>query len=166
MKHLIIILCLVPQLCFGQKDHCKEVEKLQKDDGSIVYKSPKLKDFTLVKELSPASFFLLIHLYLDYAEEVGYGVEILLDDGTVLQDEKKPIVYQAMETQVNSTIMTSGAFGNGYVWQSLFRIDDNVAELLSEKRIVKVRLHSVTKKISTKEADKLKEFVSCMTKVN
>jgi len=93
LKYLILIACCLPLVCFAQKEYCKQIEERRKTDGTLVYRSPELKNVTVVKETAPPCTLLHIHFVAEYSDEVGYGIEILLDDGTKLKDEEGRIYF-------------------------------------------------------------------------
>ena len=162
MKFLILFLWFLPGTALAQKDYCKQIEKDNKNDGSLTYKSPRLKNFTVVKEAVPPSFALLVHFKMEYKEEVGYGIELELEDGTILKDDAARIYYHSMNSPTNNALLGWG-LSNDYIWYAFFRINAENVSLFINQRIVKARLQSVSKTLTKTEGEKLRQYINCMS---
>jgi hypothetical protein len=166
MRHLLLIVAVFVALSSSaQRGNCKKItKKIDNLTGTITYRSPDLKYFTVIMQVKNDTFFsLLIHLKDDYPHFEATGAMVEFDDGTVLEDEHVAVTCVQQLSMVAGGSMSSGMSNSGrYALQGTMRILPEYAGKFMLHKIVKVSLHNVLRSVGSGDARKVMSYVGCL----
>ena len=159
---LLLLPFVFPAICFGQKDYCKKIKK-STEKGFTTYKSPQLKNTTLIRQQKDTPVFSLhIHLKDGIQHFETRGAEIVFEDGTILKDEKVRVHCMQELTSINGTASPSSTSSGEYLLQGFFSITDENLPMFTTKKIKRVQLHTAISLVSERDARAIMNYVICM----
>ena len=165
MKKRLLLLVLLPVVCFGKNDICRKISKnYTREKGVRVasFQSPALLHITAIKQIKGDTVFALnLHLN-DYNQHFeGMGAAVEFEDGTVLTDDDVKVHCQQEAAVIDGS--SSGMSRSGrYMMQGFFYISDDNRHTFTTRKIVRVRLHDTWKNIPQKEASRIISYLKCM----
>jgi hypothetical protein len=167
MKNIVLILLVVPTICFAQNDNCSKIKKSSNEKGDIVYKGQETKNISVIREFGVNPYFALhIHLTDERMHEASGEIRITLSDGTVMNDEQAKI-YCRQETSVLATGGTNGseAHSGSYNLDGFYTVTETNVEQLMRQQIIAIELDHVKRKVRGKDAEHIAADIGCLNKV-
>ncbi|MCF8451175.1 MAG: hypothetical protein K9G49_14975 [Taibaiella sp.] len=165
MKYLFSLLFLLPVLCSNGKDLCRKIIRTTDNTtGALTLKSPDLVNITVIKQFrqSDTFFALLLHFSDINPHFESSGARIVFEDGSELMDESVRVKCVQEQSLLVGGRMSGAASSGKYILQGFFRITDQHAASFMFKKIKRVELHTAFRLISTREAENVIGYVSCL----
>jgi hypothetical protein len=163
--NILYTLVFLPVVCFGQKDYCKKISKtIDKEKGTITYKSPSLVSISVIKQYKLDTVFVLrLNLYDQSQHFNGMGASVEFDDGTIINEELVRVDCKQEMSVIASGFNSSSANSGEYLLQGFFHINPENIKQLTTHKIVRIRLDRASQTIPERDAMKIMNYILCLS---